>query len=310
MNELTLVTSYFNIGRGEWAQLSCGNEQYLSHFKHWARIKNRLVVYTEPNMIDAISQIRDSFDLSDRTTIIPINGTENIDPELYNTLKRVMAHKDSWRFHKRLTNPESWNYHYNYIMALKSYWVQDAIARGLTSGTTAWIDFGYDHGGHDFPYSEDFDFLWQYDFTPHIHIFLKNTLDDTPVFRIVQNMKVYICGAPIIAADHLWPDFWKEIRKAAFSLAECGLADDDQTLTLMVYRTHPEWFSSHEISYWGQALHDYGGESLRVRPPKKKKMQGLHILGHQIKDTLRDKLTEWDIHRRKGTEIEKQFFSK
>ena len=58
-------------------------------------------------------------------------------------------------------------------------------------------------------------------------------------------MKVYMCGAPIIAPDMLWTKFWKEIRKSAFTLTECGLADDDQTLMLMVYRAHPEW-ASHD----------------------------------------------------------------
>mgnify|MGYP000221929777 CR=1 FL=1 len=308
MSELTLVTSYFDIGRSDWAGFNRGDEQYLSHFKHWARMRNYLIVYTMPTMVEKVLEIRRLFGLENKTAVIPIPDVNLIDPDLYQTFQYVMSNKDSWRFHKRLANPESWNPHYNYIMALKSYWVQDAIARGLTTGMAAWIDFGYDHGGQDFPYAEDWDFSWKYEFTPHIHVFLKNDLDETPIFRIVQNMKVYMCGAPIIAPDMLWTKFWKEIRKSAFTLTECGLADDDQTLMLMVYRAHPEWFQTHKITYWGQALHDYGGEALRVRPHKKKKAPWLHTLGYKLKADLRDKYTEWDIRRRKGTDIEKKYF--
>lgn len=308
MSELTLVTSFFDIGRNEWQGFSHGNEQYVSYFKHWARIKNKLIIYAEPKMIDEIQSVRENYGLLDRTSIIPISDVEQIDPELYDALRTAMIQKESWRFHKRLINPESWNYHYNYIMALKIFWVKDAIARGLTDGMSAWIDFGYDHGGQDFPYSEDFDFLWQYDFSHNIHLFQKKELDSKPLFRIVQEMPVYFCGAPVIAPDDMWENFWLEIRRAALVLAECGLADDDQTLTLMAYRRHPEWFQLHKIIYWGQALHDYGGQSLRVRPPKKKTAPALHKWNHQLKDYLKEKRKELDIWHRKGRHIEKQFF--
>lgn len=169
MSELTLVTSFFDIGRNDWQGFSRGNEQYVSRFKHWARMKNKLIIYAEPKIIDEIQSVRENYGLLDRTSIIPISDVNQIDPELYDALRTAMIQKESWRFHKGLINPESWNYHYNYIMALKIFWVKDAVARGLTDGMSAWIDFGYDHGGRDFPYSEDFDFLWQYDFSHNIH---------------------------------------------------------------------------------------------------------------------------------------------
>lgn len=43
-----------------------------------------------------------------------------------------------------MANPESWNYRYNYITCIKSYWVQKAVKDGFAKGTVAWIDFGFD----------------------------------------------------------------------------------------------------------------------------------------------------------------------
>lgn len=307
MSELTLVTSYFDIGRSDWAGFGVGDEKYISHFSHWARIRNKLIVYTSPQLAPRVEEIRAAYGLKEKTVVIPINDVTAIAPKLYDSIKQVMLNKQSWTFHKKLGNPESWNYRYNYIMALKSYWIQDAIRRGLAKDMIAWIDFGYDHGG-DYFYSEDFDFLWTYDFSPHIHVFLENKLDCTPIFRIVQSMKVYIRGNLLIAPDSLWPVFWADIQHAVAALSECGLADDDQTLMVMAYRRHPQLFCPHATSDWGEGLYAYGGEALRVRPPKKKKTPWLHTLGHKLKTNLRDKYTEWDIRRRKGTDIEKKYF--
>lgn len=133
-------------------------------------------------------------------------------------------------------------------------------------------------------------------------------MDDTPIFRIVQSMKVYIRSNLLIAPAQLWPVFWEEIQHAVFSLAECGLADDDQTLMVMAYRRRPELFCPHATTDWGEGLYAYGGDKLRIREQKKKKSPWLHTLGHTVKSNLRQKYEEWDIHRRKGSDIEKNIF--
>lgn len=306
MSEITLVTAYFNIGRESWAGYSRSNDKYIYYFKHWARIKNKLIVYTTPDIADKIKEIRHQFGLDDRTIVISIQDVTTIAPDLYGAIKSVMTNKESWLFHKKLDHPESWNYLYNYVTGIKPFWVQDAIQRGLADGMVAWIDFGYDHGGEDFPNSEDFDFLWQYQFPPFIHIFLAKELDETPIFKIVQTMDTYIRGGIILAPDFLWKQLWKDSYSATKVLSECGLADDDQTITLLAYRRHPENFKTHMTSYWGEALRSYGGEQLRLRQQKRKKP---HALLRKLKKYLQQKRINFDIKRRHGTEIEKKYFS-
>lgn len=305
MNEITLITAYFNIGRGTWSGYSRNDEKYLSYFAHWARLRNRLVVYTSPDLVDKVKEIRESFGLGDRTTVIPVPDVSAVQPELYQSIRQTMKNKVSWLFHKKLDHPEAWNYDYNYVANLKPYWVQDAVARGLTTETAAWIDFGYDHGGDDFPYAEDFDFLWQPQLAPLIYLALENPLDDLPIFEVVRSMKVYIRGNLIIAPSGMWLPFWNNAKEALSALSECGLADDDQTMELMVYRRHPEWFLLEQTSYWGELFSLHGGASVRIREHT---ISPLRKKNKCWKYFLQTKHFQWDIRRRKGREIEQKYF--
>ena len=40
MSDITIVTAYFDIGRGNWNNSERGNNKYINYFKFWARIKN------------------------------------------------------------------------------------------------------------------------------------------------------------------------------------------------------------------------------------------------------------------------------
>lgn len=305
MSEITLVTAYFNIGREKWTGFNRGDEKYLSYFEHWARMRNKLIVYTSPAMCEKVMEIRTRFGLADRTTVIPVEDVTQCAPELYQTIKQVMMNKESWLFHKKLDHPESWNYDYNYVTGLKPYWVCDAISRGLAKDMIAWIDFGYDHGGEEFPHSEDFDFCWQYDFDHKIHLSFAKVLDDKPIFKIVKDMDTYARGNLIIAPAVLWRPYWESIVRAIRSLADCGLADDDQTLEVMAYRENPQLFKTTVTSYWAEMLHVYGPLQLRVQPRKREKPDSLD---KKYKQFIKEKKKRWDIHHRHGIEIEKKYF--
>ena len=305
MSEITLITAYFNIGRENWSGFNRSDDKYLYYFSHWARMKNKLIIYTTPAIAPKIMEIRRSFGLADKTTIIPISDVTACVPDVYKKIKATMQNKDSWLFHKKLKHPESWNYMYNYITGIKSYFVQDAIDKKLAQGMISWFDFGYDHGGEDFPHSEDFDFCWSYDFEPRIHLFLAKELDDTPIFKVVQNMTTYIRGNIMIAPDFLWKSFWQDSYNAMLMLATCGMADDDQTITLMAYRMHPKNYKTHMTLYWGEALHLYGGERIRFHPQKRRKKHPLH---QHWKQYIGKKKMYWDIKRRHGADIEKKYF--
>lgn len=312
MSEITLVTAYFDVGQKDWTGFNRDNARYLNYFRHWARMRNRLIVYTSPDQADAVFAVRKEFGLADRTTVISIPDVLKIAPDVYQAIRQTMRNRESWLFHRCLNTPESWSYKYNYITGLKTYWVQDAVKRGLAGGMTAWIDFGYDHSGDYFPYDEDFDFLWDYDFSPRIHLFLKHDMDDMPIFRIVQNMTVYVRGNLMVGPAELWPAVWKDARQSILTLAECGLADDDQLIMVMAYRRHPELYQTHVMAFWGEALYRFGGSALRLAPLKTKKMEWMHVLHRRYKSWRRRKWAalkmKRDVRKRMGREIEKKYY--
>ena len=56
MGEITLVTDFFDIGRGQDKneELRRTASKYFDEFKRWARIQNRLIVYTDSKSAETI----------------------------------------------------------------------------------------------------------------------------------------------------------------------------------------------------------------------------------------------------------------
>lgn len=271
MKEITIVTAFFDIGRENWSGFERDNSKYIAYFKFWARMKNKLVVYTDKETAEKVSQIRDEFGLKDRTQIVIVDDIKTLDPDMYERMARVLSNELAIKFRAKPNSPESYSALYNYVVYLKPYFIVDAVKRGFADGMIAWIDFGYNHGGSFYTNPLDFDFLWKYDFTDEIHIFPVNPLDDTPIFEIVRKMKTYTAGGIIIAPANLWTNLSDLFRKGALSLANCGLMDDDQTLVIMAYRECPEIFKLNPIEDFFCPLKDFGGAHLTSIPLRQSK---------------------------------------
>ena len=251
MEKPTIVTAFFDIKRGEWSQSKRGNDEYLIHFSSWARIKNKLIVYTDEDTAKKVKKIREQYGLAELTEIIVINDFKKIDFELLKSIKHAMDAPHAKQFHLKPDHPESWNAVYNYVMMLKWWCVCDAIARGMASGLVAWIDFGFNKGGNYYINPREFNFCWEVTIEKKIHLFSVNDFDDIPIYEIIQRMDTYIQGCNIIAPADLWPEFWRLIRESMVELNHCGLADDDQVLMLMAYRKKPELFNIIKCPWFG-----------------------------------------------------------
>lgn len=302
--EVTIVTAFFDIDRGKWGDFGRGSEKYFAYFKHWARIRNPLVVYTDAKYADEVVRIRQSFGLENKTRVIAVEHVEQCDADIFGRIETAMRSKYTWIFRSRLNNPESWNVKYNYIMLMKSYFISEAIRAGLAAGTIAWMDFGFDHGGESFSNAQEFDFLWTHGFSPHIHVFADRSMDALPIFEIIRNMNVYIRGNLVIANDALWPMLWTLCRQAMVHLTACGFADDDQTLLLMAYRERPDLFVLHASPSWGGALKQVGGAHLTMNalPPEPPESRG-----KRWRRLLKDKYIDHQIAKRKGSAIYAQY---
>ena len=283
MSEISIVTWFFDIGRKDWKGFERDNSTYANYFEFWARIKNHIIVYTEPKMSEKVKIIRQNYGLLEKTTIIVIEDVRNVDEHVYNLINNALNQKLAIKYRKQPWKPESNNAMYDYVTYLKAYFTADAINRGLVkTNTVAWIDFGFKHGGATYPISEEFAItLTDKGLSDKIHIFAVDELDDTPIFEIVRNMHTYIAGAVTIAPVNLWQKLADLYRRAAISLGECGFADDDQTLAVMAYRANPELFEVHYIDNMYGALDLFEGINLtkiETKDYKKTRIQAQKLL--------------------------------
>ena len=270
MAEITIVTALFDVGRKKWTDFERDTETYLEYFKFWARIRNKVIIYTDRITGEKVLKIREEFGLQDRTKVIVIDCIEECDPDIYQRMEKTIANKRTVNYRKYPKNPESYSAKYNYIMLLKSWFVKNAVENGYADGMIAWLDFGYNHGGETYTDPCEFDYMWEYDFSDKIHLFSIAPLDDTPIFEIVYNMDVYFSGGVIVAPADKWGDLWSMVRNSMYCLTQCGFVDDDQTLMLMAYREYPELFEVHYIEDWFLPLKIFGGNHLTVKKKKKK----------------------------------------
>lgn len=263
MNEITVVTFFFYLGRKDWDGFERSKNNYMNYFDFWARIRNKLIVYTDKSSAGDILAIRKKYGLENRTIINIIEDYRKIDSEMYESITKATVNNKLKRFRLNVNNPESWNSEYNYINCLKTWFVKDSVKRKQADGMIAYVDFGYNHGGEVLSDPTDFDFLWNYNFSNKFHIFVLHELPNDPIFEIIRQMHSYVTGTQAIAPDYLWEDAWKLVRKAVFSLNICGLSDHDQTVMLMAYRMKPDFFEIH-ISNWFMPIKEYGNKNMKV----------------------------------------------
>jgi hypothetical protein len=65
MNEITIVTAFFDIGRGDWTPdkglphyLQRTNDTYIKRFANMAKLENKIIVYTSKEFVKIIKLYR------------------------------------------------------------------------------------------------------------------------------------------------------------------------------------------------------------------------------------------------------------
>ena len=207
MSELTLVTAFFNIGRESFNVIPRSDSTYVDYFRRWARIRNRLVVYTFKGMDDIVRKIRVEYGLLEKTKIIVLDDIFQIEPNIIEEMEKLS--KGYWfRRFRFYPNAVSNNPYYSYLMLLKNWFMKDAADRGLLTDMSVWIDFGFDHGGALYTNPEDWDFEWKYNFSDNIHLFYHEELDEKPIFEIVHRLCDSIMGCIYVVPSHYCDELW------------------------------------------------------------------------------------------------------
>jgi len=249
-NEISIVTAFFDIGRGDWTPdkglphyLHRTTDTYMERFGYLAKLENEMVVYTSLDLAERVLELR-----GDRKTQVVTVDFATTTPELRTKIQTIQ--KDPKFFTKinprEVRNPEYWSADYVLVNFLKSHFVVDAFERGhINNDVAAWMDFGYCRT----PETLNGVKLWKYPFNPSkMHLF--NYRDPSKADDIIQvtiNNVVYILGAKIIGGRHCWFTLRDRMNEALQLMMNVGFVDDDQTLLLMSCKMQPDMFELHQL---------------------------------------------------------------
>jgi protein YibB len=246
MNNITIVTAFFDIGRGNLPISKHGRhipkyqhrtiDEYFEFFANLAKIENDMIVYTTPDLKDRVLNVRQG-----RNTKIVCLDSYLPDgfKEIKEEIKNIM---ESPEYYGKVHNPhliEYWHVDYVLVNIFKSYYVSHAIDSDLIdTDLVAWIDFGYCRNNHTVTEK------WNYDFDKDkIHFFIIQEIDkDRPIDSIIYTGDVYTMGCHIVAGKSQWHYLKDSMIYNLKKLINNKLIDDDQTLMLMSYLDHPDNF--------------------------------------------------------------------
>lgn len=250
MSDITIVTAFFDIGRGDWTPdkglphyLQRTTDTYFERFKHMATLDNDMVVFTSPDLKAKVEELRKG-----KPTTVITREFSSLAPDLWSKITEVQLspeYQDMINPSQR-KNPEYWNANYVLVNLLKSSFITLAIQGDFVkTDLVAWLDFGYCRDASTLNGVTH----WKYPFsTDKIHFFNLKPYNGTMIMNIISNNDVHITGPHIVAHKDLWPKLEKMVLGHTDILLKNNLIDDDQTLLLMSSLDNPELFELHPVN--------------------------------------------------------------
>jgi protein YibB len=258
---ITIVTAFYDIGRGGWTQsmeqrggplphyLERSNETYIERFKHLLNLDNEIIVFTSPDLAPTLRELA-----TDKANLIVAEyDLINEQAERRAAIRAVMDDPDfpgKINPHQ-IRNPEYWCEDYVLVTGNKAFFVEEAIRRDLVSGTlVSWLDFGYCRTAETLNGKT----TWAYDFDPtKIHLWNcqipQIDRSNEHIIHAVTNNSVVIFGAMVVAHRAYWKSMETAMSQSLDILIQNGLVDDDQGLWLMCYFGNPDAFELHPLDY-------------------------------------------------------------
>lgn len=270
-HEITIVTAFFDIGRGSRESQTRSAETYLDYFKKWARIQNNIIVFTESRFSEEILNIRKSYGLAEKTNIQIVEDIYSIEPDIFRKMEEISGNK-CFKQSRYYVDDISNEGKYNYIMMMKNWCLATAVKKYHLTGTVAWLDFGYGHGVSYFANEEDWNFNWSYQDMPS-KIVLFSRIDVTHIssFEYLMLQSDAIMGGLYLVPTEHCQELYELTKQSMLSLILLDYMDDDQQLLLMAVRTKPELFDVRVSQDWYTPMTKCGGEHFRLSDKKQQK---------------------------------------
>ena len=135
MSDITIVTAFFDIGRGDWTPdkglphyLQRTTDTYLERFANMAKLDNDMVVFTSPDLVEKIEKLREG-----KPTKVIQKDFSTLASKLKNEITRVQSLQKYQEMinPRQVKNPEYWNADYVLVNLLKSSFITIAINKLL-----------------------------------------------------------------------------------------------------------------------------------------------------------------------------------
>lgn len=260
-NKITIVTAFYNLGRGNWnldGSKPFENrsvDKYFEYFKLLSEIGNDMIVYTSAEYVDRVKQCR-----GDKpTTVIEFDFMTKFATEL-TAVRRVHSSED-FRSKIRpdlINNPEYWCAEYTLINCFKSALLNNAVEAGLVNTElVAWVDFGMCRSTATLSGVTE----WAYDFDPtKINVFgFKEITADINIEHVIANNIVYAIGTYFVCGKALCNSYWQLTKQYFDMLIAKNMIDDDQSLTAYICSNNLELYAQHRLpdNVWFDVFHLY-----------------------------------------------------
>ena len=253
MTKFTVVTGFFDIGRGEWGKYNRKCEEYLIHFENTLKLKNNMVVFIENKNFDFVRRIRDKVtDESKVRTVIYILELKEL--YMYQHLERIEDIQNELTFainHPNPTAPEICKPLYNVVVCNKMDLLHKATILDVDSEYFIWLDAGYTHSSVD---------LSTLNWNPTNLFEIKDKMSviclqdinkgsDDPKEFFNQYIDIIIGG--FISG---YRDTIENVRDLYYDLVlelfEHDIKDDDQFYNTILAKRHPELYHFHKGSWY------------------------------------------------------------
>ena len=141
----TLVTGMFDIGREHWVTYARSNAEYLSKSKLVLSLPNRMVIFTQPELVDAFVSERRRLGLMDRTFVVGMSVYCVPYAWLLEPVTRLMCAPEFSSGAAFLEVPERQQPFYNLLMYAKTLFLQAAASlpqAAINGSYYTWLDLG------------------------------------------------------------------------------------------------------------------------------------------------------------------------
>lgn len=262
MNNVTLVTMFYDIGRSSWdKRFTRKVDEYFEAFKTFLNYDYVMIVFIDDRYIDKLSIIVGD---NKNVTLIPINESwlklnslswSKLDKE------RDIMNSDSYKnlvSHRIAANyPENTIPEYTILTHSKIDIVNYVIDSNLSNSQyLAWVDFGYFHHKT----SEDFLPNGVLDLNKFnldkINLCLINPIDDNDV-----NLQYTLQVAPekigayfFFGSKEKLKEFHTQCHLMLDEFQKNNIADDEQCLWLYILLSKPHLFQCYVFGAWHRAL--------------------------------------------------------